>query len=353
MKIENLVRKNILKLKPYTSARESHLDGILLDANENSLGSVIEYEYIELNRYPDPNQNLLRESLSKFISIPKENLIFGVGSDEIIDLYVKIFCEPGIDEAITCEPTYGMYKVCCDINNVLVKNVPLNQNYDLDYDAILNSVNSKTKIIFLCSPNNPSGNLLSKEKIVELAKNVNSIVLVDEAYIDFSNNEGLIKEATKIPNLVVTRTFSKAWGLAGLRCGYTVANEKIIQLLFKVKMPYNINKLTSQLIVEALNQNEKYYFFVNQILKEKQRVEQELKKNSLIINVLPSDANFISFKVSNPKDLFTYLEKKGIVIRDRSNQYNFDGYLRVSIGTKEENDKFLNQLSLYKESNER
>ncbi len=349
MNIENLVRKNILKLKPYTSARESHLSGILLDANENSIGSVVEYDGLKLNRYPDPNQNEIRESLSQLIAIPKENLFFGVGSDEIIELLIKIFCNPREDEAIICEPTYGMYKVCCDINDVEVNNVPLDSNYDIDLYSIKNSVSKKTKIIFLCSPNNPTGNLLSKEKIVKLANSVNSVVVVDEAYIDFANDDGLIKEATQIPNLVVTRTFSKAWGLAGIRCGYAVANKEIINLLFKVKSPYNINKLTSDFILKALNNKSKHDYFVNEIIEERKRIESELKNISFIINVLPSNSNFISFKVEKPKEIFSYLESKGIIIRDRSNQFNFAGYLRVSIGAKKENDKFLNQLKNFKE----
>ena len=348
MNIENLVRKNILKLKPYTSARESHLNGILLDANENSLGSVVEFDELKLNRYPDPNQNAIRESLSKLISIPKENLFFGVGSDEIIELLVKIFCNPREDETIVCEPTYGMYKVCCDINDIEVKNVPLDSNFDIDLISAKNSVTEKTKIVFLCSPNNPTGNLLSKEKILELTNSVNSIVVIDEAYIDFANDDGLIKEAIQIPNLVVTRTFSKAWGLAGIRCGYAVANEKIIKLLFKVKSPYNINKLTSNFILKALNNKSKHDLFVNEIISERKRIENELKNISLVINVLPSDSNFISFKVEKPKEVFSFLESKGIIIRDRSNQFNFSGYLRVSIGTKEENDEFLKQLKNFK-----
>lgn len=348
MNIENLVRKNILKLKPYTSARESHLNGILLDANENSLGSVVEYDELKLNRYPDPNQNSIRENLSKLISIPKENLFFGVGSDEIIELLVKIFCNPREDEAIICEPTYGMYKVCCDINDVAVKNVPLNSNFDIDLISIKNSVNEKTKIIFLCSPNNPTGNLLSKEKIIELAKSVNSIIVVDEAYIDFANDDGLIQEAINISNIVVTRTFSKAWGLAGVRCGYSVANYEITKLLFKVKSPYNINKLTSDFILKALNNKFKHDYFVNEIIAERKRISNELKNISFIVNVLPSDSNFISFKVEKPKEVFSFLESKGIIIRDRSNQFNFSGYLRVSIGTKKENDEFLNHLKNFK-----
>ncbi|MFA7420964.1 MAG: histidinol-phosphate transaminase [Melioribacteraceae bacterium] len=344
MKLEKLVRQNILNLKPYTSARESHLEGILLDANENSLGSVVTYDSVELNRYPDPNQRALRKSVSDLISVPQENLFFGVGSDEIIDLFIKIFCHPREDEVIICEPTYGMYRVCCDTNDVAVKNVPLDSNFDIDLEAVKNAVTEKTKLIFLCSPNNPSANLLSKEKIIELAKSKEIMVVVDEAYIDFTKQHGLEQEAASIPNLAVMRTFSKAWGMAGVRCGYSVASEFVTKLLFKVKAPYNINKLTSDFILRAISNKEKYLGFVDEIVSERKRIADELSELKKVKKVLPSDANFISFVVDEPKSVFTYLESKGIIIRDRSNQLNLSGCLRVSVGTKEENSKFLQEL---------
>lgn len=344
MNIEKLVRQNILNLKPYTSARESHLDGILLDANENSLGSVVTYDSLELNRYPDPNQRALRKAVSELISVPQENLFFGVGSDEIIDLFVKIFCHPRQDEVIICEPTYGMYRVCCDTNDVAVKNVPLDSNYDIDLEAVKNAISEKTKLIFLCSPNNPSANLLCKEKIVELAKTKDIMIVVDEAYIDFTKQDGLAQEAASIPNIAVMRTFSKAWGMAGVRCGYSVASDFITKILFKVKAPYNINKLTSDFILRSIANKVKYESFVDQILSERERVAAKLRGIKRVKKVLTSDANFISFVVDEPKTVFSYLESKGIIIRDRSNQFNFSGCLRVSIGTVEENNKFLNEL---------
>lgn len=344
MNVEKLVRQNILNLKPYTSARESHLDGILLDANENSLGSVVEYNSLELNRYPDPNQRALRKAVSELIDVPQENLFFGVGSDEIIDLFVKIFCHPRQDEVIICEPTYGMYRVCCDTNDVAVKNVPLDSNYDIDLDAVKNAVTEKTKLIYLCSPNNPSSNLLDKEKIIELAKSKEVMVVVDEAYIDFTKEKGLAFEAIQFPNIAVMRTFSKAWGMAGVRCGYSVASSFITNLLFKVKAPYNINKLTSDFILKSIANKQKYLGFVDAIVSERNRVAEELSRIKKVKKVLPSDANFISFVVDEPKKVFSYLESKGIIIRDRSNQFNFSGYLRLSIGTEEENNKFLTEL---------
>lgn len=344
MNIEKLVRQNILNLKPYTSARESHLTGILMDANENSFGSSVNYDSIELNRYPDPNQRALRKAVSGIISVPEENLMFGVGSDEIIDLYIRIFCHPRIDEVIVCEPTYGMYKVCCDTNDVSVKNVPLDENYDIDLDGIKNAITEKTKLIFLCSPNNPSANLLNRGKIIELAKTTEVMVVVDEAYVDFTKQNGLALEAVTIPNLAVMRTFSKAWGMAGVRLGFSIASVELTKILFKVKAPYNINKLTSDFILRSIAGREKYLGFVDGIINERERVDKELRAMKNVKNVLPSHANFISFQVEEPKKVFNYLEGKGIIIRDRSNQYNFGGYLRVSIGTPEENNKFLEEL---------
>lgn len=345
MNIKELVRKNILELKPYTSARQSHSEGILLDANENCYGTVLPENYDNINRYPDPYQRQMREGVSNLLNIPVENLFFGVGSDEIIDLTIRIFCRPSQDNIIVCEPTYGMYKVACDVNEVEVINVPLNQNFDLDVDAIERAVNEKTKILFLCSPNNPTANLLDKKKIIELTKKLNLIVVVDEAYIDFAQDEGLLKYTLEFPNLIVMRTFSKAWGMAGVRCGFCAASKEIIDIFFKVKLPYNISKLTAQAVILALKNIDKRNEYVKMIINERERVSRELKANKKILNVLPSDSNFISFKVENPKEVYNYLEKHKIIIRDRSNQFNFSGYLRVTIGTPEENNLFLQKLS--------
>ncbi|MBS3943978.1 MAG: histidinol-phosphate transaminase [Melioribacter sp.] len=344
MNIENLVRKNILSLNPYVAARHSHLSGTLMDANENPYGSVIENDSFELNRYPDPNQVSLRKAVSELISIPVENICFGVGSDELIDLFIKIFCDPRKDAVIICEPTYGMYRVCCNINDVNVKNIPLNSNYDIDYDALSNAIDYNTKLIFLCSPNNPSANLLNSDFIINLANRKNVMIVVDEAYIDFAQQSGLVNEAIKIPNLAVIRTFSKAWGMAGVRCGYSVASQFVTELLLKVKAPYNINKLTSDFVIRAISNKERYENFVDIIIKERKRIIDKLSKMKKVRKVLPSDANFISFFVDEPQKVFKVLEENGIVIRDRSNQFNFSGGLRVSVGTEEENNRFLKEL---------
>jgi histidinol-phosphate aminotransferase len=253
MDINRLVRKNILELKPYTSARDIYEgDGILLDANENSFGSTFaEIKGLELNRYPDPHQNDLRKIVSDYLSISQESLFFGVGSDEIIDLLIRIFCEPGRDNAIIPEPTYGMYKVACDINNVETNSVLLTDQFQIDFNEVEKAFNSNSKIIFLCSPNNPTGNLLNKKDVVKLCEKYNSIIVVDEAYIDFSIKGALVDELKEYNNLVILRTFSKAWGLAGIRLGYCIADFDLIKILFKVKAPYNISTLTRYVLGKA------------------------------------------------------------------------------------------------------
>lgn len=343
--IEKLVRENILKLKPYTSARDSFLEGILLDANENSLGSVVKDEKeLQLNRYPDPSQNKVRERLSKNLNINKEKLFFGVGSDEIIDLLIRIFCEPKKDSVLIPVPTYGMYKVACDINDVKVLTVPLINNFQLDVKAILEKIRSNTKIIFLCSPNNPTGNVLNKKDVEKILKNFNGIVVIDEAYIDFSENNSFITEVNNYQNLIIIRTFSKAWGLAGIRSGYSVADEFITNLLFKIKAPYNLNKLTANAILKALSNVKQKNNFVNKIILEKEKLIIELKKIKQVQKVYPTDANFILFKIKNAKEIYRALTEKGIIIRDRSNQPLLNNCLRVTVGTPKENREFINKL---------
>ena len=344
MNIKNLVRKNILGLKPYTSARNENSSGILLDANENSLGSTFnEIEELNLNRYPDPNQNDLRELASNYLNIPKENLFFGVGSDEIIDLLIRIFCEPK-DKILIPEPTYGMFKVAADINNIPVISVLLNTNFQIDEEEISKNLLPDVKIIFLCSPNNPTGNLLRMEDILTLCKNYNSVIVVDEAYIDFAENGSLISKVKKHQNLIVMRTFSKAWGLAGIRLGYCVANEEIIKLLFKVKAPYNINSLTRYALKKALNNKKLKDDYVKAIIDEREKLKKELINLPGISKVFDSDANFLLIKCTNAKSVLKKLAVKGIIIRDRSNQPKLEDCLRISIGTQEQNKILLSAL---------
>jgi len=345
--ITDLVRKNIKKLKPYTCARDLYNKGILLDANENSIGSSIDdFESLNLNRYPDPHQEDLKSLVKKHLSFEPENLFFGVGSDEIIDLAVRIFCEPQKDTAIIVEPTYGMYKVACDINNVETKHVLLNDKFEIDINNIAKAFDETVKIIFLCSPNNPTGNLLSRETILEVCKNFNCIVFVDEAYIDFAGQKDSVAyDIKEYPNLIVSRTFSKAWGLAAIRLGYCIANNEIIDYFFKVKAPYNINILTRYALEKAIANTERKSKFAELLISERERVSSALKAIKGVEIVYPSDANYILFKCNNAKSVQQKLAELGVVIRDRSSQVMLDDCLRVSIGTKDENDIFLRQLS--------
>jgi len=343
--IDKLVRKNIQKLKPYTSARDSYQIGILLDANENSMGGVIkDNNKLELNRYPDPTQNKLRESLSGYLKVSKNKLFFGVGSDEIIDLLIRIFCEPRKDSVVIPIPTYGMYQVACKVNDVKVINVPLNRNYQIDVKSTLASVTNNTKLIFLCSPNNPTGNILNRKSVLKILKGFNGIVVIDEAYIDFSEKDSFLSELNNHKNLVIIRTFSKAWGLAAVRCGYAVADEYIINLLFKIKAPYNLNTLTTYTILKALRKVSKKNDFVDKINTEKKKLIEELHGIKEVRKILPSRANFITFKISNAKRIFDMLVSKGIIIRDRSSQLNLEDCLRVSVGKPKENKFFIKTL---------
>ena len=345
MDIKKLVRLNILNLKPYTSARDLYSEGILLDANENSIGSTFtEIDGLNLNRYPDPHQNDLRELISDRINIPKENLFFGVGSDEIIDLLIRIFCEPGKDKVMIPEPTYGMYKVSADINNVPIVSVLLNDDFQTDLDEIEKKYYDEIKIIFLCSPNNPTGNLLVKPDVLELCKKYNSIIIVDEAYIDFGEEGTLIDEIKNNPNLVVMRTFSKAWGLAGARLGYCAANEEIIKTLFKVKAPYNINSLTRFALQNAMKNEKLRNDYIKIIIDEREKLRSEFSKLSGISKIFDSDANFLLIKCADPKNVLQKLADKGIIIRDRSDQPKLAGCLRISIGTAKENEILLDAL---------
>ncbi|MDP1995206.1 MAG: histidinol-phosphate transaminase [Ignavibacteria bacterium] len=344
--ITKLIRTNILKLKPYTSARDLYCNGILLDANENSFGSSFqELEELHLNRYPDPHQVDLRNAVSKLLNIDAEKLFFGVGSDEIIDLLIRIFCEPREDRVMLLEPTYGMYKVACDINNVETVSPLLDDSFQIDFAEVEKYYSDKVKIIFACSPNNPTGNLLNKNDILQLCRNFNSLVVVDEAYIDFAPGEtSLINEVVNYPNLVVMRTFSKAWGLAGVRLGYCAADEEIISYLFKVKAPYNINALTGYAVLKSITNEEKKKSPVSEIIVERLRVETELKSISAITTVFPSNANYLLIRLPRANEIQKELAESGIVIRNRSSQPKLDNCLRITIGTKEENNALLSEL---------
>lgn len=347
MDIKSLVRKNIIDLKPYTSARDIYdsNEGILLDANENSFGSTfIEFNGLKLNRYPDPHQKDIRKATSDYYSIPYKNIFFGVGSDEVIDLLVRIFCIPGKDNVIIPEPTYGMYKVSCDINNIETKEVLLNDDFQINLNAVKEKVSVDTKIVFLCSPNNPTGNVLDKKDIVSLCNELNVIVVVDEAYIDFSIKSSVVEEIKNHKNLIILRTFSKAWGLAGIRSGFCAADEEIINILLKVKAPYNINALSRYALIKAVANSSRKDEYVSSLIKERERLKNQLETLLIVKKVYNSDANFLLVKFKNAKLVQNKLMEKGIIVRDRSTQPKLENCLRISIGNEEENDALWEEL---------
>lgn len=342
--LEKLVRPNILKLKPYTSARSQHLNGLLLDANENAFGSLVDDDNLELNRYPDPTQLKLRQSIGNYLKINPENIFCGVGSDEIIDLLIRIFCEPGKDKAAILEPTYGMYKVVCDIQGVETISFELNNDFQIDCDQFLRQISGSIKIIFICSPNNPTANIIDKKDIIRLSGNFNGIVVVDQAYIDFYDERELLNEISQHSNIVLLRTFSKAWGLAGARFGLAVADSFIVKLLMNIKSPYNINKLTENIVLKSLSRIDQKNDILEKIKNEREYLTSGLKSIKGVGFVYPSDANFILFKVDNADEVYNNLIQKGVIIRNRSNQKNLEGCLRVTVGTHDQNQKFLKEL---------
>ena len=333
--ITNLVREHLRNLNPYRSARDIYKGNgyIFLDANENPLISSEE----GLERYPDPGQTGLRLKLAEKTGIPAENLFFGVGSDELIDLIVKLICDPGKSEALTAGPTYGMYKTVCDIHNIKLNTVLLEaESFRLNAEKLLAAVTPETKLIFLCSPNNPTGNLLVKEEVLRVVKGFSGLVVVDEAYIDFSGSEGFLREAVEYPNLCVIRTFSKAFGLAGARIGWLAGSAGLVEWLFRIKAPYSINKLTEQKALEALGQYEIIRKRLTTVTDLREKTAAVLSALPFVEKVYPSDANFLLVRVSDPKGLCSSLAEKGVIIRDRSDQPMLEECVRVSIGTTSE-----------------
>ncbi len=343
--IEKYLRSHLKGLQPYRSARDIYKGSgyIFLDANENPLVASGD----KLERYPDPAQLALRESLGTKINVPAENIFFGVGSDEIIDLLVKLFCNPGESEALTAEPTYGMYRTVCDIHNIRLNSVLLEPDtFELNAEKLLKTVTSATKIIFLCSPNNPTGNLLNKEEILKVVKGFDGPVVVDEAYIDFSNTEGMLRESLVYPNLCVMRTFSKSFGLAGARIGYLVGNAELISWLFRVKAPYSINKLTKQKALEVLTRYESIRDKLSDITQIREKFAGIVGSLPFVQKTYQSDANFLLLKVDDPKGLCSTLAEKGVIIRDRSGQPLLEGCVRISIGTISEMTTLLEALGV-------
>lgn len=341
--IDDLVRENVKKLVPYSSARDefSGEANVFLDANENSLGSPLTKWY---NRYPDPHQQKIKEKLSKIKGIATKNIFIGNGSDECIDLLYRAFCNPGKDNVIICPPTYGMYQVSAEINDVEIRKAPLLENYQLDLVHMETLVDDFTKIIWLCSPNNPTANSLNREDIEMVLNNFPGIVVIDEAYINFSRHRSFIQELAEYPNLVVLQTLSKAWGLAGLRLGMAFAGEAIIDVYNKIKPPYNIAQSTQDIVLQALDNVEEVNEMIRVIVAERKLLEEKLSALPQVQHIYPSDANFLLVKVVKAKEAYHYLLSKGIVVRDRSNVQLCEDCLRITVGTPDENSILADAL---------
>lgn len=349
MDINKLQRENIKNLRPYSTARDEYKGqaSIFLDANENSYGSPLTLTAAKdknYNRYPDPLQLDLKDAISKIKGVPIENTFLGNGSDEAIDLLFRAFCEPGQDNVIILPPTYGMYEVSASINNVEVRKVNLLPNFQLDLDGIAEAIDENTKLIFICSPNNPTGNSIVRTDIETVLANFNGLVIIDEAYINYAKQRTFIKELTEYPNLVVLQTFSKAWGLAALRLGMAFAARPVIDVLNKVKPPYNINQATQDIALNALQNIDQVNEWIKITVEERESLSNELAALPLVKKVYPSDANFILIEVQNALDTYNLLVDEGIIIRDRSKVTLCEGCLRITIGTSEENKTLLETL---------
>ncbi len=338
--INKLLRDNIRLLKPYSSARDEFSGEAVafLDANENPFNSP-------WNRYPDPRQVKLKIRVGEIKNIPVSKIFLGNGSDEPIDLLFRAFCEPGKDNIVSISPTYGMYRVAADTNNVVVNTVPLSAEFELDADKVLSAVISSTKIIFLCSPNNPSGNALDNKAMLRIIESFSGIVVVDEAYIDFCPEKSFLPVLDKYPNLVILQTFSKAWGMAGLRLGMAFAAEPIIEVLSRIKYPYNLNILTQEKGLELLADEQQKLDWVTIILKERDKMIENLIKYPFVVKVYPTDANFVLVKTHDPRGIYQYLVDEKIIVRDRSSISLCEGCLRISIGSPEENATLIEALN--------
>jgi histidinol-phosphate aminotransferase len=340
--INNLIRENIKSLKGYSSARDEYKDAttsemVFLDANENPFENGV-------NRYPDPQQNNVKELLSDIKKIDKKNILLGNGSDEVLDLIFRAFCEPNKDNIITLPPTYGMYSVLANINAIENKEVLLTATYQPKVGQILKEVNKNTKILFLCSPNNPSGNSFTNEIVEELLIKFNGLVVIDEAYIDFSEESSWLEKLAQFPNLVITQTLSKAYGLAGIRLGVCYASKEIIKVLNSIKPPYNVNELTQQKAVDRLRNLKAVEKEVAEIISQRDILIKDLKKISFIKVIYPTDCNFVLVKVDDANNRYDQLIKKGIVIRNRTTQPLCENCLRFTIGTMSENKKLIRAL---------
>jgi histidinol-phosphate aminotransferase len=338
--LQELIRPNIWSLAPYSCARNEFTGeaSVFLDANENPYNQPF-------NRYPDPLQLQLKEKIAALKGVRPTQIMLGVGSDEPIDLIFRIFCEPAQDNVVAINPTYGMYGVCADINNVAYKQVNLNDDFSLDAQNVLDACDANTKVIFLCSPNNPTGNSLERSEIEKIVTGFEGIVVIDEAYIDFSNEPSWLASLNAYPNIIVLQTFSKAWGMAALRCGMAFASEDIIAFFNKVKYPYNLNLLTQEAVlkqVEAVEQKNKW---VETLLAERSKMIANLQNLPLVKHIYPTDANFVLAKVDDANITYNYLVNKGIIVRNRNSVTLCQGCLRITIGTPQENQELLTALA--------
>jgi histidinol-phosphate aminotransferase len=345
--LNKLVRQNIKDLKPHSSARSEYSGtaNVFLDANENSYGSPLTKWY---NRYPDPLQWELKKKIAAIKNVAAENMLLGNGSDECIDLLMRAFCEPQKDNIIICPPTYGMYEVYGKINDVEIREVPLLPDFQLNLEGIEAAIDENTKLIFICSPNNPTGNSIDREDIEIVLNNFEGIVVIDEAYINYSRHRSFVAELKEYPNLVVMQTFSKAWGLAALRLGINFASEAIINVLNKIKPPYNINQATQELAIKALDNLEDVNTMIRETVKEREVLVKELVQLPMVKKVYPSDANFVLAKMDQATQVYNYLKEKGIIVRNRSNVMLCEDCLRITIGTPEQDRQLLNSLKEYK-----
>ncbi|MBN1463673.1 MAG: histidinol-phosphate transaminase [Paludibacteraceae bacterium] len=340
MELSKLIRPNILALKPYSCARDEFKGeaSVYLDANENPMN----FPY---NRYPDPLQWALKEKIAKIKKVQPEQIMLGNGSDEPIDLVVRIFCEPKVDNIVAIDPSYGMYQVCADVNNVAYRKVLLNDDYTLDAERLLAATDAYTKIIFLCSPNNPTGNLMNRTEVLKVLNGFGGIVVIDEAYVDFSSEKSWLEDLNNFPNLIVLQTFSKAWGLASVRCGMAFASAEIIRYFNKVKYPYNINKLTQDFVSEHLDNEARKNEWVSMLLEQRTYLSEQLKQLPFVQKIYPTDANFVLVKVPDANAVYQYLVDKGIIVRNRNSVSLCLGCLRITVGTKEENEVLMGALS--------
>lgn len=348
MNVDKLLRKNIRTLIPYSTARDDFKGSasVFLDANENPYNDPY-------NRYPDPHRQKLREMVSVIKGVRPAQIFLGNGSDEAIDLLIRAFCEPGTDNIISIKPTYGMYKVCAGINNVEFRESMLDSDFQINTESLLHLQDERSKLTFVCSPNNPTSNSLRKEDLLYLAGNFRGLLVIDEAYIDFASSPSLSDEISRYPNIVILQTFSKAWGMAGIRLGMAIASDEIISVMDRIKYPYNINILTQKVAMEQLSDKGRKDRWVKLLLAERARLASGLATLEIVKNVLPSDANFLMARFENAREIFEYLIVKGIIVRDRSGVALCEGYLRITVGTPEENDILLDALKKWMDNKKR